>query len=212
MNIATTSTPSAPDAPLSQRGTPTWELAREFPLQGDWTEADFLSHEWEQRAELVDGCLEFLPMTARKHQKPLKGMEDALTKWCAEHQPDWEVYPPIMPIRLWPGRLRDPDVRVLRPTDYSSDTEPPHGAALVVEIVSPQKRDRDRDYEAKVCDYARAGIPEYWIVDPESRRVKVLALADDAYRTHGEFTGKETATSASLEGFAVAVSDLFVAE
>jgi Uma2 family endonuclease len=39
---------------------------------------------------------------------------------------------------------------------------------LVVEVVSPGKKDRDRDYIAKRQQYAERGIPEYWLIDPEN--------------------------------------------
>jgi Uma2 family endonuclease len=46
------------------------------------------------------------------------------------------------------------------------------GADLVMEVVSPD--DPERDNVLKREDYARAGIPEYWIVDPAQRAVTVL--------------------------------------
>jgi len=44
----------------------------------------------------------------------------------------------------------------------------------VVEIVSPD--DPDRDLVEKVADYAEAGIPEYWIVNPNTATISVLRL------------------------------------
>jgi Uma2 family endonuclease len=53
-------------------------------------------------------------------------------------------------------------------------------ADLVVEIVSPD--DPDRDYIEKRDEYATAGIPEYWIIDPGRQQVTQLTLDAGAYR------------------------------
>ena len=53
--------------------------------------------------------------------------------------------------------------------------------ALVVEVVSPGKVNRDRDYRYKRSEYAARGIAEYWIVDPEEAKLTVLLLKDGLY-------------------------------
>lgn len=59
--------------PRSQRGEPVWEVAYCYPRQGDWSEADFLEFETANfPVELVDGCLEFLPMPTPSHQRLLR--------------------------------------------------------------------------------------------------------------------------------------------
>ena len=45
---------------------------------------------------------------------------------------------------------------------------------LVIEVVSP--KNRRHDLETKRDEYARAGIPEYWIVDPEEETITVFVL------------------------------------
>jgi Uma2 family endonuclease len=50
---------------------------------------------------------------------------------------------------------------------------------LVVEIVSPTSR--KRDFVQKTASYADAGVPEYWIVDPDRRALVVSILKDGAY-------------------------------
>src|SRR5207237_10469473 len=57
-----------PWTPLSGPGEPTWEVARFYPLQGEWTEADYLALPTNQLVELSDGRLEFLPMPKHFHQ------------------------------------------------------------------------------------------------------------------------------------------------
>jgi Uma2 family endonuclease len=80
------------------------------------------------------------------------------------------------------------------------------GADLVMEVVS---EDRRRDFELKRTDYARAGIPEYWIIDPKFERVTVLSLKDGAYVVRGEFHRTQQASSALLDGFTIDVTALF---
>jgi Uma2 family endonuclease len=52
---------------------------------------------------------------------------------------------------------------------------------LVVEVVSPGKTNIDRDYRYKRSQYQARGITEYWIVDPITQRVTVLALVEGLY-------------------------------
>ena len=68
---------------------------------------------------------------------------------------------------------------------------------------------RTLDYDDKRRDYARAGITEYWIVDPQEDRVTVLVLQDNNYVEHGVFQLDEEATSVLLSGLRVDVRAMF---
>ena len=52
---------------------------------------------------------------------------------------------------------------------------------LVVEVVSPGKANRDRDYRYKRSEYAARGIAHYWIIDPQYRTMTCLELVDGLY-------------------------------
>jgi Uma2 family endonuclease len=80
-----------------------------------------------------------------------------------------------------------------------------------MEVVSSDDESHQRDYEKKRADYAEAGIPEYWIVDPGTERIIVLVLKDKQYQTHGEFVPGQQATSILLPGFAADVTATFAA-
>ena len=41
---------------------PTWEIARLFPAQGEWSAEEYLSLETNQLVEFSNGVLEFPPM------------------------------------------------------------------------------------------------------------------------------------------------------
>lgn len=52
-------------------------------------------------------------------------------------------------------------------------------ADFIIEIVSPGTKNKVHDYKTKLNIYMCAGVREYWIVDPEKKRVTVYAMADD---------------------------------
>jgi Uma2 family endonuclease len=195
---------------LSQRGEPVWELALSHPRQGEWSEADYLRLAETEFVELVDGCLEFLPMADPFHQLIVKYLSDILSAFVAQRRLGIVLFAPC-PIRLWPQHMREPDVFFLKPERLPDRRRPPTGADLVMEIVSPGAGNRQRDHIDKRQAYAKAGVSEYWIVDPETETVTVLPLEGAAYRVHGEFKSGETASSVFLPGFAVDVSAVFAA-
>lgn len=81
------------------------------------------------------------------------------------------------------------------------------GADLVIEIVSPDRP--ERDLVDKRRDYAEARIPEYWIVDPRTETLTVLALGGEAYVEHGAFPRGARAASATFDGLTVEVGAVF---
>lgn len=106
-----------------------------------------------------------------------------------------------------PNRLREPDVvLLLDKADPRRRNECWDGADVAVEVVAPD--DPNRDLIEKRRDYAAAGIPEYWIVDPRPghRRAVVLTLEDGVYR--GEFVGEDgLLASRLLPGFTLPVAE-----
>ena len=59
---------------------------------------------------------------------------------------------------------------------------------LVVEVVSPGELQRNRDYIAKRVQYQNCGIPEYWIIDPNTQTILILELSANNYREVGSFS------------------------
>jgi Uma2 family endonuclease len=80
---------------------------------------------------------------------------------------------------------------------------------LVIEVVSPGEIQRDRDYIAKKLQYQDCGIPEYWIVDPQTQTILVLELTGDTYREIGNFTNDDLVVSPGLKELNLKVSEVF---
>jgi Uma2 family endonuclease len=111
-----------------------------------------------------------------------------------------------------PLTLRDsepePDLSVVHgsPDDWA-DAHPAM-AHLVVEVaVSSLALDL-----GKGEIYAEAGIPEYWLVRPEDRRVDVFREpSPDGYRAKATLTECETLRCASIPGLELAIGDILPA-
>ena len=82
---------------------------------------------------------------------------------------------------------------------------------LVVEVVSPGREARHRDYVSKRADYLAFGILEYWIVDPRDQLVTVLSRPDiESEWTERIFRDDEPILSPLLPGLALRVDELWI--
>jgi Uma2 family endonuclease len=190
---------------LSQPGDLTWEVARFYPRQGEWTKAEYLALPTNHLVELANGRLEVLPMPTHYHQLVLLFLYGVLDAFTKKHAPG-VVMVASLPVELWPGHFREPDVLYMKAENAHRIQAYWQGADLVMEVVSPSNAEHDRDIKRR--EYAQAGIPEYWIVDVIQRHILVLTLDGKEYRVHGEFGPGTTATSVLLPGFSVAVDDV----
>jgi Uma2 family endonuclease len=102
-------------------------------------------------------------------------------------------------LQVSPTRFRVPDTCII-PTDQLSEQILSRPPLLCIEVLSPE--DRFSRTEIKCQDYLRMGVPEVWIVDPQTRTVYVM---------HGEITTKHREGIVRLGGTTaeIAVSELF---
>ncbi|HET9225920.1 MAG TPA: Uma2 family endonuclease, partial [Thermoanaerobaculia bacterium] len=78
---------------------------------------------------------------------------------------------------------------------------------LVVEILSPTTRTYDR--KTKLAAYRDAGVPEFWLVDPQTFSVVIYGWKERQF-TEVERGGEEDEVgSVVLPGFRVKVGELF---
>ena len=184
---------------------PAWEVALLFPAQGAWGEEDYLSLNTNHLVEFSHGRIEVLPMPTDTHQGIIGSLLFILGD--ATRRLGGKLLCAPMPLRIFPGRICEPDLLFL------ADANDPRrqdaywtGADLVIEVVSPD--DSQRDLVTKRREYAQAGIPEYWIVDPQTETITVLRLDETSYVEHGVFGLGEIATSAHYADLQTSVSDV----
>ena len=201
------------DAVLSRTpdGEFKWTLVGDWPAPGEWTVDDY--HELTNiniLVELTDGYIEVLPMPTMRHIRLTKFFALSLDDWAEPEKLGEALFAPV-PVVIAPGREREPDVFFIRREHDIPGEDYPSRVDLVAEVVSPDRRSHRRDHVDKRRDYAAAGVPEYWLIDPQLRRVIVLALRGGRYEEHGTFGPGDRATSPTLDGFSVDVDALFAA-
>lgn len=178
------------------------------PLQGLWTVEQYLALTDHSRRllEYVDGIIEVLPMPTDRHQVISRFLLFALYAYI---QPlgGTVLYAPLR-LQIREGKFREPDLLLVRRADDPRRQNRYWlGADLVIEIVSPD--DPERDVVVKRTDYAEAGIPEYWIIEPHDERISVLTLHGNSYVEDGVYHRGEYLRSVLLPGLTIAVTELF---
>jgi len=78
---------------------------------------------------------------------------------------------------------------------------------LIAEVLSPSTESIDRG--VKFIDYARHGVAEYWIIDPDNETVEQYVLVDEAYQLHTKAVGKGRIASTAIAGFELEIRPLF---
>lgn len=177
--------------------------------QQTWSEEAYL--QLAERSNLLfeyaDGQLFILPMPTSEHQAILLEFATLAKAWLKEHDAG-RVLVAAHPIRLWPGRYREPDAMIWTTAHLhrigQRESDPPD---LALEILSPSNPEHDTDI--KLREYAQADIPEYWIVNPEQKTITIYRLQGDRYHLHSHLGQGEIARSVILPGFEVAVDALF---
>jgi Uma2 family endonuclease len=181
------------------------------PIQGLWTEEQYLAmtEHSTRLLEFDNGCIEVLPMPIPEHQKIL-GILYELFVAFVRPRGGITLFSPLR-VQIRPRKFREPDLVVLRDAnDPRQQQRYWLGVDLALEIVSDD--DPERDTRIKRADYAEAGIPEYWIVNPLDDTITVLVLEGDRYAEHGVFRRGERAGSQLFAGLSVDVDEVFDAK
>ena len=133
----------------------------------------------DQHVEWVEG--EIMPMSpvSNQHQN-VAGFLIALLRIYAEERHLGEVRSEpyqMKPALDFPGRAPDIFFVATAHLDRLKKTYLEGPADLVVEIISPESRARDRG--DKFFEYEAAGIPEYWLIDPIREQAEFYQLGTD---------------------------------
>ena len=177
---------------------------------GRYTYADYCTWDDDVRWELIDGVPRAMsPSPGQKHQSILGQLHLQFGTYLRGKP--CKVFLSPADVRLNPDGADDtvvqPDLFVVcdhTRLDGRACVGPPD---LVIEILSPSTM--RYDYSTKLHLYKRAGVREYWIVDPASCSVQVFLFQGSSQLAKTYTRSEQKVPVGILPGFAVDLTDVF---
>ena len=160
-----------------------------------------------KRYEILDGDLYVTPSPTARHQRVSRNLMLALTEHVTTNGLG-EVFAAPLDTILADDAIAQPDILFVSNERRQIVRDWVHGAPdLVVEILSPSTRDRDRILKRRL--YARHGVRELWLVDPEARTVEVFPLDPASETSPRSFTERNTLTSDILPALRLSLESIW---
>jgi len=172
------------------------------------TYADYAKTPDDERWELIDGELFMAPSPKEAHQRNQIRLSSRMFFFAEENDLGTVYYAPL-DVVLSDTDVVQPDLLfVSKERGHIITEDNVQGAPdLVVEIRSESTARRDWTVKREL--YARHGVREYWLIDPEAATVAVLLLEDGELKVKGLYGTGDTVISAAMDGFSVALDDVF---
>lgn len=179
-----------------------------------YTFADVLTWGENERIEIIDGEAVMMAPPSRIHQKISVSITSQLYNFLEGKK--CEVYPAPFGVRLFEkdgdspddvDTMVEPDISVVCDKNKLDKNGCKGAPDLVIEILSPSTVRHDRF--VKLGLYQRAGVREYWIVDPVSKSVQVFVLEDGRYSAKDFGSAEEKVRVNVLEDCEIDLSQVF---
>lgn len=159
----------------------------------------------DEKVQLIDGMLVAMTPQGRPHAFVIQELNRLLVRALGD---DFKVLTQL-PLTLGGDSEPEPDLAVVRAQDAASRTAHPTTALLVIEVAADSLR---FDRRTKAALYARARIPEYWIVNLADASIEAHRDPDPAsgaYRTTLVCRRGETLVTTAVPGIRVELAVLF---
>lgn len=158
------------------------------------------------RHEVLDGTLHVTPPPSPVHQRVSRRLQRVLEDHV-QARGLGEVFNAPIDVILSPHDVVQPDLVVVADAAQVSGRGVEGPPLLVVEILSPSTAGHDR--VVKAARYTALGIPHYWLVDPDPRRVECYRLGEAGYTLTAQAEAAGTLAPPGWPDLAIALADLF---
>ena len=160
-----------------------------------WTyEAYAAATDEDERTELIDGEVRVVPSPLTIHQDIALSVAATLRTHVRRYRLGRVLIAPT-DVALAPGQTLVPDVLFVASAraEIITATHVVGPPDLVVEVLSPGTAANDLPGGRKFALYAQAGVPHYWVIDPDNVELRVFTLdAAGVYVETGSYSGDET--------------------
>lgn len=154
-----------------------------YAKQGGYTYEDYLKlpEEPGYHYEILEGFLVKEPSPAMHHQRVCRELVCQLKAYFDGFDPEGELFFAPLDVTLTNRNVLQPDILFISGSrrEILLEERVDGPCNLVVEIMSPTNRRKDRLRKMEI--YRKAGIPHYWLVDPEENTLEAFALKDENY-------------------------------
>jgi Uma2 family endonuclease len=162
----------------------------------------------DTRYEILDGDLCMVSSPNTKHQRVSKKLLVALARQVEERNLG-EIFVAPYDVILSDDNIVQPDIFFIAGGRVGLVGELNlHGAPdLVIEILSAVSRKKDLETKKKI--YARFGVGEYWIVNPDAETIEVQIWSEIGYLRHAVYAKSMCLSSPLLPAVKLRLQDIF---
>lgn len=141
--------------------------------QGEYTLEDYYAFPQERRVELIDGVVYDMAAPTNLHQLLITEITVRLYAFIGGKKGNCKVLtaPTDVQLDCDDKTMVQPDILVMCKRDRILRTHMYGAPDLVIEILSPSTRQKDMNL--KHAKYAAAGVREYWMIDPDKKKIVV---------------------------------------
>ncbi len=172
------------------------------------TYEDYAKTPDDERWELIDGELIMAAAPSVSHQRVVFALGKAMDAFVVERELG-EVMVPAPDVVLSDTNTVQPDLLFVSKerADIITPANVQGAPDVMVEVRSPSTA--RLDWVVKRELYARYGVKEYWLVDPDVETATVLLLGERGYEEATTYWKGQVLTSPTLEGLAIDLNDVF---
>ena len=179
-----------------------------------YTFADVLAWDEKERIEIINGKAVLMALPPVEHQRVSREIFRQLANFLEGKK--CEVFAAPFGVRLFEkdgaapeevDTMVEPDISVVCDKNKLDKHGCKGAPDLVIEILSPSTQRHDRLVKLKL--YQRAGVREYWIVDPANKAVQVFLQDSGGLQPHEVYSRGDAAKVNVLEGCFIELVKVF---
>ena len=183
-----------------------WE--NQIPVKGNYTYEDYEKLPEGAPYQLIGGKLVITPSPIPYRQELSRELGFKLFTFVKKNDLGHVYYAPL-DVYFSETDVYQPDILFIhkKREKIIGKTKIEGSPDIVIEILSPSTAYYDLRKKFRI--YEKFGVKEYWIVDPELKRIEVYENENSKYKIFSEAENEGSVSSAVLKGFEVELTELF---
>ena len=184
------------------------EINEAIPEYKRYTYADYCEWDDDKRWELIDGVPYAMAAPSLNHQEVLLQLASEINNFLIGKLCRVIIAPFDVRLNADYGddTVVQPDLLVVCDMSKLNKNSCVGAPDMVVEIISQSSSMRDRFI--KFNKYLKAGVREYWIIEPESKLVSIHLLRGGQYYVNS-YSGDDVAPVHVLDGCTINLAKIF---